>query len=533
MMSTINNQRPTILRHIFTMMSLFFMLILSGFTYAAPPSIELFAGGGNTSAMGPTSTDQTVTFQANLNNPSDNTPTTYSPTTTATYQISSVYSNSTYTSGGTRNQPSFVFGATVSTGTTDSTAYVASSNIYANLGAIGSPQNSNFSATLANAPSSCINGSACASTNGGIDTSANHGLSFFAAPHGLSGQPTSGRHKVGTITISFNRPITNPVLQVAGLGAQVGNLGFSAEFDLVSNKSLNDSVIMSRLSGSQELSVTEKQITNNASIITARTGSGGASGSVYLQGRRITSLTFDVYIRGDGQVTTWNPNRGGDQFHFAVSSLQADNDISITKTQRLGNSGTFNGTQLSVTQGSLVQYQLTLANGAANPVNSAQYSDIVPNAITGLSVVSTTPSTGASCTPTLNGNTVSGTFNGPAGATCNIILQGTASTVGLVSNTATLLESATDSNLNNNSSTVNTNIVTAPSPMPQDAAIKEARFEIVPDLPTIYRGGTGQQLITITNKGPDSANNTFATYTEQPTAGVTISSVTLSNGTVC
>ncbi|MBD3727700.1 MAG: DUF11 domain-containing protein, partial [Moraxella osloensis] len=33
--------------------------------------------------------------------------------------------------------------------------------------------------------------------------------------------------------------------------------------------------------------------------------------------------------------------------------------------------------------------------------------------------------------------------------------------------------------------------------------------------------------------GPDSANNTFATYTEQPTAGVTISSVTLSNGTVC
>lgn len=534
MMSTINNQRPTILRHIFTMMSLFCLLILSGFTYAAPPSIELFSGGGNTSAMGPTSTAQTVTFEANLNNPSDNIATTYSPKTTATYQITSLYSKSTYTSGGTRNQPSFIFGAKSSTDhTTDSNAYLASSNVYANLGAIGEPSNSNFSATLANAPSSCINGSPCLSTNGGIDTNANHGLSFFAAQTGLSGLSTSGRHKVGTITINFNRPITNPVLQVAGLGGQVGKLGFSAEFDLVLNKSLNDSVIMSRLSGSKELSVTQTKITNNASIISAATGRGGASGSVYLQGRRISSLTFDVYIRGDGGDSTWDTNKGGDQFHFAVSSLQADNDISITKTQRPDNSGTFNGTQLSVTQGSLVQYQLTLANGAANPVNSAQYSDIVPNAITGLSVVSTTPSTGASCTPTLNGNTVSGTFSGPAGATCNIILQGTASTVGLVSNTAILLESATDSNLNNNSSTVNTNIVTPPSPMPQEAAIKEARFEIVPDLPTIYRGGTGQQLITITNKGPDAATGTIATVIPAPQSGVTVTSVNVVGGSAC
>lgn len=532
MINTVKQKQAQIVHSLSALICLFYMLLVSGFTYAAPPSIELFAGGGN-SAMGPTSTDQTVTFQANLNNPSDNIATPYSPNTTATYKITSVYSKSTYTSGGTRNQPSFIFGAKSSTGTSDSTAYLASSNVYANLGAIGGPENSNFSATLANAPSSCINGSICSSTNGGIDISANYGLSFFAAQTGLSGLSTNGRYKVGTITIDFNRPITNPVLQVAGLGAQVGNLGFSAEFDLVSNESLNNSVIMSRLSGSKELSVTQTQITNNASIISATTGSGGASGSVYLQGRRITSLTFDVYIRGDGQVTTWDPNKGGDQFHFAVSSLQADNDISITKTQRPGNSGTFDGTQLSVTQGSLVQYQLTLANGTANPVNSAQYSDIVPNAITGLSVVSTTPSTGASCTPTLNGNTVSGTFSGPAGATCNIILQGTASTVGLVSNTATLLESATDSNLNNNSSTVNTNIVTPPSPMPQDAAIKEARFEIVPDLPTIYRGGTGQQLITITNKGPDAATGTIATVIPAPQSGVTVTSVNVVGGSAC
>ena len=85
MMITIENKYPTILHNIITLMSLVFMLILSGFAYAAPASIELFAGGGNTSAMGPTSNAQTVTFEANLNNPSDNIATPYSPNTTATY----------------------------------------------------------------------------------------------------------------------------------------------------------------------------------------------------------------------------------------------------------------------------------------------------------------------------------------------------------------------------------------------------------------------------------------------------------------
>lgn len=68
-----------------------------------------------------------------------------------------------------------------------------------------------------------------------------------------------------------------------------------------------------------------------------------------------------------------------------------------------------------------------------------------------------------------------------------------------------------------------------------DLNINEAVLAISPDIPTIRRGAGGQQTITITNKGPDSANNTFATYTEQPTAGVTITSVTLSdaNGTAC
>lgn len=76
-------------------------------------------------------------------------------------------------------------------------------------------------------------------------------------------------------------------------------------------------------------------------------------------------------------------------------------------------------------------------------------------------------------------------------------------------------------------------IYAAQNVMSFDSNINEAVLAISPDIPTIRRGAGGQQTITITNKGPDSANNTFATYTEQPTAGVTITSVTLSNGTAC
>jgi hypothetical protein len=72
---------------------------------------------------------------------------------------------------------------------------------------------------------------------------------------------------------------------------------FSAEFTLTGS---NVPVILSRLAGSKELSVSGNDITNNATTITATSGSGGASGSVYIKGKGITSFTFDIYVRGDG-----------------------------------------------------------------------------------------------------------------------------------------------------------------------------------------------------------------------------------------
>ncbi|RYE18655.1 MAG: hypothetical protein EOP51_21505, partial [Sphingobacteriales bacterium] len=178
-----------------------------------------------------------------------------------------------------------------------------------------------------------------------------------------------------------------------------------------------------------------------------------------------------------------------------------DNDISINKTQRAGVTGTFVGNQTDVYQGTPVQYQLLLTNSTSNPVNGATYTDTVPAAITGVSIVSTTPSTGASCTPALNGSTISGTFNGPSGATCTIIVQGTASTIGLVTNTANLLENATDPNIGNNSSSVNTNII---APATDLAITKTGTTSVKAGQPISYS-------IKVWNKGPVAVTNAVMT----------------------
>lgn len=479
------------------------MLVLLGIgsgAYAAPPTIELFAGGGITSVNGPTTVAQTNTYQGNLNNPTDNVASTYSPTTTVTYSLSSSRNSSRYSSnsGASTNNPDLMFGGTIN----NNSNVVTGATVYSPLNGIGAPSNANFAATLQNAPSSCSNGANCSSgTTGGIDVAGNYGSGIFAATKGLdiANLPTNGRYKIGSITVTFNRSVTNPILQVAGLGGTTGSgLGFSAEFDLVSNNSLNNTVSMSRLAGSKELSVTSTRISNNASTITANTGSGGASGSVYIQGKRITSLTFDVYVRGDGGGTDWDTTNTvfGDRFFFGVSSIEADNDLSITKTQRAGTTGTFVGTQLDVIQGSTVQYRLVLANSTTSAVSGATYSDSVPSAITGLSIVSTTPSTGASCAPTLSGNTISGTYNGPSGSTCTIIVKGTATTLGLITNTATLLENATDPDLSNNSSSVNTNIIATTNL----AITKTGTTSVKAGQPVSY-------IIKVWNKGPTAVTD--------------------------
>lgn len=519
-------------------------LMCSQAVLAAPPTIEIFSGSG--SGQGPTAGPVVTTFKLNANNPSDNNYVDYAPLTTATYTITnSAFNLASYQGSGATNRPNLTIGGT-------GTETVQATNVIQPLVSFGSAQDSMFAASLQNAPTGCTNGSGCYSTNGGIragssssDTTANYGVAMFIKTTGFaaSNVSTSNRVYVGRVQVNFNRPVNNPILQAAGMGGASGPLGFSAEFTLVSSN-LSSLPVLSRLAGSKELSVIGNDITNNASTKGATSDQGGASGSIYIKGKGITTLVFDMYIRGDGQGT-WT-NTGGDVFFFGISSMDADSDVTLVKKQRVGNTGTFVSTQLNnVPLGSLMQYQLEITNNTPSgatlggTVVNLPFNDTLPVSLKNVSIVSTTSTQGTggsspiatSCTPTLTGNntagwSVSGLFTGATTATCKIIIQGVATDAGTLTNTATIESTSSNTPV---SSSVNA-IIVAPTP---DPAVKEARFSVSPDLPTITRGRVGTQTINIKNEGPDSATNAKAVYVAAPQTGVSVSSVSVVGGSAC
>lgn len=517
-------------------------LMCSQAVLAAPPTLEIYSGSG-TGQQGPRAVTTAHTFLLNRNNPSDNNSETYAPTTTVSYAITnSVYNRTPYSSDPSSfTRPNFFIG-----GDMDANSVVIPANVLRPMNGFGSPTDNMFAASLQNAPTGCINGAACLSTNGGISASTNHGVAMEVTLRGLSSTstPTNSRVKMGTVVISFNRAVTNPILQASALGAvSTSGLGFSAEFTLTGS---NVPVVMSRLAGSKELTVSGNDIVNNAATISATSGSGGASGSVYVKGKGITQLTFDLYVRGDGRAATWG-NTSSDAFFFGVSSMDADSAIALVKSQRVGNTGTFVSTQLNnVPLGSLMQYQLEITNNTPSGVTlggtvvNLPFNDTLPVSLKNVSIVgtpATTQGTGGSspvttsCTPTLTGDNtagwkVSGLFTGATTATCKIIIQGVATDAGTLTNTATIESTSSNTPV---SSSVNA-IIVAPTP---DPAVKEARFSVSPDLPTIARGRIGTQTINIKNEGPDSATNTKAVYVAAPQTGVSVSSVSVVGGSAC
>lgn len=519
-------------------MAVLSVVILTQNSFAAPPTLEIFTGSG-TGAQGPINASGSQTFLLNRNNPSDNTTEAYTPTTSVSYNIiNSVYNTAIYSGqGNTANKPELMFGGTTSGNT------VVAANILQRLNAIGSVESTMFAASLQNATANCssgTDGAACLSTNGGIDAAVNQGVNFLALAKSLvnvSGASTS-RVKIGTVQISFNRPVTNPILQASGLGGTAGTgLGLSAEFTLTAS---NTNVTMQRIAGNRNFAVNGMNIVNTASTINASSASGGASGTVYLKGKGITSLTFDIYMRGDGGSNANYTTTSGDAFFFGISSIDADSDLSIVKSQRVGSTGNFVTTQLNdVPLNSVLQYQLLITNN--KPLNAtvggsvylAPFADTLPSSLKDVTLVgtATTTGTGTTCSPTISGNVLQGTFTGAADATCVITIQATAATADNITNTASVESSSTDLVTSNDSSSV-TAAVLYPT-ITGDATVLEARFNITPNVPVIERGRIGTQLIDIKNEGPNAATNTIATYIAAPATGVTVASVGVVGGAAC
>lgn len=247
---------------------------------AQTPTLEFAPGAGNTTASGPTAASQVVTFQNNTTNPSSNTMTSYSPTTTTTFSLS----NQQYTLPTSRiaSGAGVAFGSGLSTTSGTAPAFP----LFPLLNGVGGSSNGNYTST--------------SGVSGGIDVAANSGIEVFTSVEPLlANMPAnSPRYQFADLTLTFSKPMVNPVVHLTGLGGSftINNIktGYTTELDVLST-----GVTLSRLSGSAELAVSNTQITNAAAAPDGNTGAGAASGSVLVMtgGKSISKLVFRLYLR--------------------------------------------------------------------------------------------------------------------------------------------------------------------------------------------------------------------------------------------
>jgi hypothetical protein len=275
--------------------------MVSALAGKAQTSLE-FASGGGPVGGGASVTPQVVTFKENTNNPTGNTFVAYSsPTITTTFS----FTNQQYTLPTTQMSTGLpmVFGAAINNG--GPKALVAA--LYAQMSSLGSPTDADFTSTEFVAAGT------------GISATNNYGTEFMisAMPLYNAGISTSGRYYMGDMNINFSMPLTDPVIHLVGMGAYYSTLGFTAEFDCQTA-----GVTLSKLSGSAELGIASNNIVNTAAHPSSTTGSGAASGSILVKGTNISSLTFKVYIKGDGGGAAWatSTSHSGDQILIGVST---------------------------------------------------------------------------------------------------------------------------------------------------------------------------------------------------------------------
>ena len=269
---------------------------------SAQTDVLEFASGSGPTSFGSTVASQTITFQENTANPTGWSFSPYSsPTTTATFSLS----NQQYALPANQNPN----GADVSFGATNnnSTQLITPAKIFPQMNAISTPAAGDF--TALDYPGQ---------TGQGMSMTQNYAISIFNSVMGLYNANAAVKDSfyMANLTITFNTPVTNPVLHIVGIGGFAGNEGFSSELMLTTT-----GVTLSELSGSTGFLVTPSQILNSNSTFTATTGSGAASGSVLATGINITTLTFKVYMKGDGHGTAWSTNseHAGDEFLVGVS----------------------------------------------------------------------------------------------------------------------------------------------------------------------------------------------------------------------
>ena len=276
----------------------FGLLMLSG-TLSAQNSVEMFSNSfTGTPPNGPAST-QTVRLLAD---PAPGVPASTIVDVTATL------SNQQFAGVGTGpGNPVVLFGGRRADGTTT----INTTPIFDNMNSIAAPVDTQFS--------SVFNGAAL-----GISVADNHAFAVYSSIQhweGLSVPATNSRIYLADLTITFGAPVTNPYLHFVGMGGFVGSLGYATELNMTS-----PGLTLTKLQGNATLVLAGNQI-NNANAVTIATNCDNLTagcGTVKVNGTNITTITFQVFIRGDGGTPTWSgPNRNEGDFWMVGVSIAA------------------------------------------------------------------------------------------------------------------------------------------------------------------------------------------------------------------
>lgn len=263
----------------------------------AQSSLEMFANSyTGTPPNGPI---QTQTIQL-LADPAPGAPPSSIVNVTATL------SNQQYTGVGTgAGNPVVMFGGRRADGTTT----INTTPIFDEMNSIASPVDLQFSSLSSGIAS-------------GISVADNHAFAVYSSIQhweGLGVPATNSRIYLADLTLNFSSPVTNPHLHFVGMGGFVGLLGYATELNLTS-----PGLTLIKLQGNSTLVLSGNQINNaNATGIATNCDNETAGcGTVRVNGTNISSITFQLFIRGDGGTPTWSvPERNEGDFWMVGVSL--------------------------------------------------------------------------------------------------------------------------------------------------------------------------------------------------------------------
>ncbi|WP_460963793.1 Ig-like domain-containing protein, partial [Spirosoma litoris] len=407
--------------------TLLVLLSTSQTTYAQ--SVLELAAGSSSAGNGPTTAPQTATFLKNTDSPTGNTFSAYTPGLTVTASLSNQQFNAS-----SSNNAGITFG-----GASNSVSNPVTFPLFPLFTGLCS-DNSNAYYT---SPQNQTPGT-------GYSVSANSGFSTFYNTSWLNGQSTNNQsagYYYGDITFTFSRPVNNPILHISDIGGSIGALNLGTYYKLQT-----PGVTMSLLSGNN-LNVTTTEFKQSALTGGCGTASQGGSGSILLNGTGITSVTFQVYMLGNGGAPDWPTYARGDVVLYGFTVSDGVPDASISKV----------GSTM-VSPNGVVSYTLLVSNnGTTNLTNVTVTDPVVANY--NVTSVSCTVGGGTASCPT--SPTPAGLQSGlvipslPASSTVVLVVTGTATgqSGSAITNVASV-SAAGDTNPANNSSTAVTQIAT-------------------------------------------------------------------------